>query len=52
MTTLHHLSAKFVVTLIALHLGAILFYLVYKRENLMTPMLNGWKLVRSNKDKE
>ena len=52
MTSLHHLSAKLVIALVALHLGAILFYLLYKRENLITPMLTGWKLVRTNKDKK
>ena len=46
MTAYHHLFAKVVLGLVALHVAAILFYLVWKRENLVTPMLNGRKWVR------
>ena len=46
MTGYHHLFAKVVLALVALHVAAILFYLVWKRENLVTPMLNGRKWVR------
>ena len=46
MTAYHNYSAKAVLVLVALHLAAILFYFVWKRENLVTPMLNGWKWVR------
>ena len=46
MTAYHNYSAKAVLVLVALHVAAILFYLVWKRENLVTPMLNGWKWVR------
>ena len=46
MTGYHNLFAKVVLVLVALHLAAILFYLVWKRENLVTPMLNGRKWVK------
>ena len=46
MTAYHNYSAKAVLVLVVLHVAAILFYLVWKRENLVTPMLNGWKWVR------
>ena len=46
MTGYHNLFAKVVLALVALHVAAILFYLVWKRENLVTPMLNGRKWVR------
>lgn len=46
MTGYHNLFAKVVLVLVALHVAAILFYLVWKRENLVTPMLNGRKWVR------
>ena len=46
MTGYHHLFAKVVLALVVLHLAAILFYLVWKRENLVTPMLTGRKWVR------
>ena len=46
MTGYHNLIAKAVLALVGLHVAAILFYLLWKRENLVTPMLNGWKWVR------
>ena len=46
MTAYHNYSAKAVLVLVVLHVAAIAFYLVWKRENLVTPMLNGWKWVR------
>ena len=47
MTAYHNYSAKAVLVLVALHVAAIAFYFVWKRENLVTPMLNGWKWVRN-----
>ena len=49
MTSYHHLFARVVLVLVALHVAAILFYLVWKRENLLTPMLKGRKWVRVRK---
>lgn len=46
MTSLHHLTSKLVMLLVVLHLAAILFYFVWKRENLVKPMITGWKKVR------
>ena len=46
MTKFHNINAKVILGLVTLHLAAIAFYLVWKRENLITPMLNGWKWVR------
>ena len=46
MTSYHNLFAKVVLVLVALHVAAILFYFVWKREDLVTPMLNGRKWVR------
>ncbi len=43
LTSLHHLNAKIIFALVALHLLAILFYLLRKRENLVRPMLTGDK---------
>ena len=47
MTSLHNLFAKAVLALVALHVSAIGFYLLYKRENLVSPMISGWKVVRN-----
>ena len=46
LTWWHHLNAKLVLILITLHILAILFYLLWKKENLIKPMLNGWKWVK------
>jgi cytochrome b len=32
--------------LLALHLAAIVFYRIWKRENLVKPMISSWKWVR------
>ena len=48
MTSYHHLFSNVVLVLVALHVAAILFYLVWKRENLVVPMLNGLKWVRDH----
>ena len=46
MTGYHNLFARVVLALVALHVAAILFYLVWKRENLVAPMLHGRKWVK------
>jgi len=43
ITGVHHLSAKILFALIGLHLSAIGFYFFGKRENLVKPMLTGFK---------
>jgi cytochrome b len=39
----HHAVFNVLLGFIALHLGAVLFYWVVKRDNLVRPMLTGWK---------
>lgn len=46
MTKLHHQFAPLILILVLIHVGAIVFYKRYKGENLVTPMITGWKLVR------
>ena len=46
MTALHYWAGRALLALVGLHLLAILFYLVWKRENLITPMITGWKWIR------
>ncbi len=45
-TWLHNRMAWAVLALVALHLSAIVFYKTYKGENLIRPMITGWKHVR------
>jgi cytochrome b len=42
----HHRFADLILILVILHISAILFYLVWKNENLIKPMLSGWKKVK------
>ena len=43
LTSIHHINKIILAGLISIHIGAILFYLVYKRENLIYPMISGFK---------
>ncbi len=43
LTTIHKLNFNLLLLVIAVHLSAVLFYLLVKRENLIHPMLNGFK---------
>ena len=41
MTRYHNLGSKVILALVGLHVGAIVFYLIWKRENLVTPDADG-----------
>jgi len=41
----HHLSVNVLIALVALHLAAIMFYAHVKKDNLVKPMVRGWKEV-------
>lgn len=43
LTGLHHRSAWLLLALVALHLAAIAYYVRVKKDNLVLPMLTGWK---------
>ena len=45
ITGIHKANSTGVLALVILHLGAILFYLAYKGENLVSPMLTGVKRI-------
>ena len=42
-TAIHDVNAAVLLTLIAIHLAAVLFYLLAKKENLIAPMITGRK---------
>lgn len=46
MTSIHHTTSRVILFLIATHIAAILFYWIWKRENLIKPMISGWKWVK------
>lgn len=43
LTGIHHLAATLLYILVGLHLAAIAFYLHVKKDNLIRPMVTGWK---------
>jgi len=45
MTWIHRQLADWILVIVALHVSAILFYLIWKKENLIKPMISGWKWV-------
>jgi len=47
LTGWHKAFAKALLALVAVHVSAILFYLFWKKENLVVPMITGWKWVRA-----
>ena len=42
-TQLHEWNAYAIYLLVSLHIGAIAFYKIVKKNNLITPMITGWK---------
>lgn len=42
----HDIMADGILILVGLHVAAILFYWLWKKENLVKPMLSGWKWVK------
>lgn len=47
---IHYKSSRILLILVGLHVAAIIFYQIWKRENLVLPMITGWKWVRVRKD--
>lgn len=52
LTWWHHFNADVILVLVVLHVAAILFFWIWKRENLVKPMLTGWKWVKRDPDKQ
>lgn len=50
LTWWHHLLSKFILVIVGLHVAAIFYYLLWKKENLIKPMITGWKWVKSASD--
>jgi len=43
LTSIHRLNQDVIIVLVAIHIAAVLFHLICKRENLITPMITGIK---------
>jgi cytochrome b len=48
LTWWHHFLAKVLLATVVLHLSALAFYLLWKRENLIRPMITGFKYVKKD----
>lgn len=48
LTSWHHQLAPILYGLLGLHVAAIFFYVAFKREKLIRPMVTGWKKVRAD----
>ena len=46
ITSIHGILSEIILVVVVLHVAAILFYLYWKRENLIKAMFTGWKIVR------
>jgi len=51
LTGVHKLSINVLIALIVLHLGAIAFYTFLKKDDLVKPMITGWKDVGPNEER-
>ncbi len=52
LTWWHHLLSKFILGVVGLHVAAIFYYWIWKKENLIKPMITGWKWVKSAPDRD
>jgi cytochrome b len=50
LTGIHHLNQKVLLVLIVIHVGAVFFYLIARRENLISPMITGTKVWHQKQD--
>lgn len=50
VNAIHEINAKVLVVLVTLHIAALLFYLIWKRENLIRAMVTGRKLLVRDKE--
>lgn len=43
LTKIHHINSKLIILGVVLHIAAIAYYLLFKKHNLVTPMITGYK---------
>ncbi len=49
MTWIHRTLSDWILVVVGLHVSAVLFYYIWKKENLIKPMITGWKWVKDKK---
>jgi cytochrome b len=52
LTSVHHLNHDVILILVGVHVAAVLFHLIYKKENLITPMITGMKSWKGSRKAE
>ncbi|MEW6678396.1 MAG: cytochrome b/b6 domain-containing protein [Pseudomonadota bacterium] len=50
LTGLHHLAFNLLLGLVALHVAAIVYYRLVRRQDLLRPMVTGWKQAKADAD--
>jgi cytochrome b len=50
LTGIHHLNQKLLIVLVLIHIAAVFYYLIAKRQNLIKPMISGNKTWQKNID--
>ena len=45
----HYIVGNMIIALAIIHILAVIFYLVWKKENLIIPMITGFKFIRNNR---
>jgi cytochrome b len=48
LTAIHRLNHDVIILLVSVHIVAVLFHLIYKKDDLITPMITGIKRYRGN----
>lgn len=48
LAQIHFIGSRLILAMVALHLLAIAFYSIWKEEDLIGPMISGWKKVRTD----
>jgi cytochrome b len=51
-TAIHNIGATLIPVVVGIHVAAVAYYLLWKRENLIAPMITGWKWVRLKSQRE
>lgn len=46
----HDYLSTMILVMVTLHVSVLVYYLLWKKENLIKPMINGWKWIRDNKN--
>lgn len=49
LSSWHYTLSRVIAAVVLLHVAAVLYYLFWKRENLITAMLSGWKWVKPDR---